>query len=193
MHIALIVAVADNGVIGDGERMPWHLPRDLAYFKQTTMGCPVIMGRKTYDSILSALGKPLPGRLNIVISRTPERIPAPASGQLKTARDLDEALAIAQQHIALAKDAAVNPKETVFVIGGGQIYAAALNCAQQLFVTHVHTQAEGSVHFPSIDLEKWRLASAVRFEADSNNANAVTFSVYETQREAKTQSAAKPC
>ncbi len=167
MEIALIVAVADNGVIGNGQTMPWHLPRDLAYFKQTTMGCPVIMGRKTFDTILQSLGKPLPGRLNIVVSRTPEKI-APYQNVF-ACQSLNEA-------IASAKANSDTPPK-IFIIGGGEIYTAAIHRADTLYVTHVHTKAEGNVTFPMVD-GAWKLKSSERFESDAANDHAMTFSIY---------------
>jgi dihydrofolate reductase len=173
MKIALIVAVADNGVIGDGKAMPWHLPRDLAYFKKTTLGCPVIMGRKTFDSILAVLGKPLPGRANIVVSRNPQSVDASKG----------ERLAVASLPDALAQVRSMTPKpERIFVIGGGEIYTQAMLAADELFVTHVHTNAAGTVLFPTIDPAKWTQTKAERVEADANNPFAVTFAVYEAKR-----------
>jgi dihydrofolate reductase len=172
MKIALIVAVADNDVIGDGKAMPWHLPRDLAYFKKTTLGCPVIMGRKTFDSILAALGKPLPGRVNIVISRNPQSVEASKG----------ERIAVASLQEALTRARSMSPTpERVFVIGGGDVYSQAINSADELFVTHVHTNAEGSVTFPSIDPAKWTQKKSERVEADASNPLALTFAVYESK------------
>lgn len=134
--IVLIAAVARGGVIGDGRAIPWHLPADLAYFKRTTMGHPVIMGRATFDSI----GFPLPGRRTIVVTRQPGWHHA----GVEVAHSVSEALALA------------GPVGPVFVAGGGQIYAEAMPVAARLLITHVEQDAAGSVTFPPIDERLWR-------------------------------------
>jgi dihydrofolate reductase len=128
-RLSLIAAVARNGAIGRDNALLWHLPEDLQHFKRTTLGCPIIMGRKTWDSI----GRPLPGRHNIVISRDPDWTATGAS----TASSLPQAL-------EMAGDA---PK--VFVIGGAQIYALALPLADELVLTEVDEDAEGDTFFPN--------------------------------------------
>ncbi len=130
-QLAVIAAVARNGAIGKDNALLWRLPADLQFFKRTTLGCPVIMGRKTYESI----GRPLPGRRNIVISRNPTWT-APG---VDTVASLDDAL-------ALAADA---PK--VFVIGGAQIYAQALPHADQIILTEIDRDFEGDTFFPEWD------------------------------------------
>lgn len=121
MDIAIIVAMGMNGCIGKDGGLPWRIPGDLRFFKETTLGHPIIMGRKTYDSI----GKPLPGRQNIVITRSPK----PAEGNLCYVSSLTQALLEAEKH--LPADA------TAFVIGGGEIYKEALPFANVVYITHV--------------------------------------------------------
>lgn len=135
MGLAIIVARAKNGVIGVNNTLPWRLPEDLKHFKETTMSCPIIMGRNTWES----LGRPLPGRRNIVITRNPDYIAAGAEifDSLENAID------------ACAQD----PK--VFIIGGSQIYEQALAYADKLIVTEVDLEVEGDAHFPEIDPMLW--------------------------------------
>lgn len=132
--IHLIYARARNGTIGRDGKMPWHLPEDLAHFKRTTLGAPVIMGRKTWDS-LPPQHRPLPGRTNIVITRQPHW-QAPGA---HTAHSLEQA-------IALCPDAA-----TIWVLGGAQIYAQALPLAQQIVVTEIDADFTGDAHAPTLD------------------------------------------
>ena len=140
MEKCLIVAIADNNAIGRDNALLWHISEDLRFFRRTTVGSPVIMGRKTYESI----GRPLPHRINIVISRGAE---APVGTAL--VHSLDEAFEIAE---------ATN-LERCFVMGGGQIYAQALNHVDRLIVTHVHTVIEDAdTFFPPIDPSVWQVA-----------------------------------
>lgn len=138
-RIAVIAAVASNGVIGRGNGLIWHLPTDLAHFKRVTLGHPIIMGRKTWESI----GRPLPGRRNIVISRDT----AYAASGAELAGSL-------QQALALCTDV-----PEVFVVGGAQIYAEALPLAQQLWLTEIHAEPLGDVHFPTWDRNAFTEAS----------------------------------
>ena len=141
MKISLIVAVSRNGVIGRDNQLPWHLPEDLKYFKSVTMGKPILMGRKTYDSI----GRPLPGRTNIVITRDPQW---QAAG-VEVASSLQDAMALAEQACALAG------AEEIMVIGGEQIYSMTLPVADRLYVTQVDAEVEGDAYFPDVDLACW--------------------------------------
>jgi dihydrofolate reductase len=141
MRLALIAAVARNGVIGRGGDLPWRIPADLKYFKATTMGKPMIMGRRTFESI----GKALPGRTSIVVTRRADF----SADNVEAAADLDQALTIA----------AVPRGDEAMVIGGGEIYAAALPRADRLYLTEVHIDAEGDVHFPALDRAQWRETS----------------------------------
>ena len=138
MRIALIAAVARNGVIGRGGSLPWQISADLQFFKTTTMGKPMIMGRRTFESI----GKALPGRTSIVVTRNPDF----TAEDIEVAADLDQALTLAARHGA----------EEVMVIGGGEIYAAALPRADRLYLTEVHIDADGDVQFPALDRAQWR-------------------------------------
>lgn len=135
--IVLVVAVADNGVIGRDGDLPWRLPSDLKRFKQLTLGKPVLMGRKTWDSI----GRPLPGRPNIVITRDA----AFAAAGATVVSSLDEAIAVAR------REAEALGVDEICVIGGGQIYAQAFDRADILHVTHVEAAVEGDTRFPAID------------------------------------------
>jgi dihydrofolate reductase len=140
--VAIIVAAASNGVIGRDNQLPWRLVGELKYFKATTLGKPVVMGRKTFDSI----GRPLPGRTNIVITRNADFA---AEGVL-VARSLEEALHIADG-IARRDGAA-----EIMVIGGAQIYRQALPQTRTLYLTRVHAAIEGDAHFPEIDEAAWQ-------------------------------------
>ncbi len=141
-RIALIAALSENGVIGADNRLPWRLPADLKHFKQVTMGKPLVMGRKTFDSI----GRPLPGRRNIVVSRQREWR---AKG-VDVCANLDDAIVLAQN--AAARD----DVDEIMVIGGEQIYRLALPRAQRLYLTRVACQVEGDAYFPDIDGKSWR-------------------------------------
>jgi dihydrofolate reductase len=134
--VNLIVAWARNRVIGQRGALPWHLPEDLRRFKRTTMGHPIVMGRKTWDSI----GRALPGRRSIVVTRNPGWN---ADG-CETAASLDQALAMCEG------------ATEVFVIGGAQLFEQALPLAQRLLVTEISADFEGDTHFPPIDLAAWR-------------------------------------
>lgn len=135
--LALIAAVAENGVIGRAGGLPWHLPEDLRHFRRVTTGHAIIMGRRTWESI----GRPLPKRRNIVVSR---RL-AEAPPGVELARDLDEALRMARQ----------TDREPI-VIGGAALYAAALPRATRLYLTEVHRRVEGDTYFPAFDRGEWR-------------------------------------
>jgi dihydrofolate reductase len=138
--VSLVAALARNRVIGAGNRMPWHLPEDLRRFKRLTMGAPVIMGRKTHQSILEQTGRPLPGRRNIVVTRQPG---ARWEG-CEVAGSLDAALAAA--HAA----------PEVFVIGGAELYRLALPRADRLYLTLLDAEYPGDTLFPEFDLADWR-------------------------------------
>lgn len=150
MKLSIIVAVARNGVIGRGNALPWHLPADLKHFKTVTMGKPVIMGRKTYESI----GRPLPGRRNLVVTRN-AGFSAPGCEVLSS---LDAALAECVT------------SEEVFVIGGAQLYADALAKADRLYVTRVVADIEGDTFFPPFDAAQWRIVESVAGAVDEKNS-----------------------
>jgi dihydrofolate reductase len=142
--ISLLAAISRNGVIGREGRLPWHLPADLKRFKRLTLGHPVIMGRKTYDSILESLGKPLPGRENIVVSRTSPSARAPNPTQWVDS--MDAALAAASRSPG---------GESAYVIGGGEIYTLALPRATHLDITEIAADFEGDARFPALDWSQW--------------------------------------
>lgn len=163
-RIVLVVAVASNGVIGRDGDLPWRLPSDLKRFKQLTLGKPVVMGRRTWDSI----GRPLPGRPNIVITRDPA-FSAPGA---QVVASLDDALAAAR------REAETLGVDEICVIGGGQIYAQVFDRADILHVTHVEADVEGDTRFPDIDpasFEKVVEAEIPRGEKDSHAMHFVTW------------------
>tara|TARA_B110000967_G_C18761836_1_gene498278 strand:- start:203 stop:706 length:504 start_codon:yes stop_codon:yes gene_type:complete len=145
MKISLIVAVSRNGVIGVDNQLPWHLPEDLKYFKSVTMGKPIIMGRKTYDSI----GRPLPGRTNIVITRDSSW---QAEG-VEVAQTLAQAMTLGR--LACANAGA----DEAMVIGGEQIYRMTLPAADRLYLTEVQAEVEGDAFFPEFEIKQWQQVS----------------------------------
>ena len=157
--LSMIVAHANDRVIGKNNDMPWHLPADLAYFKKTTFGKPIIMGRKTFQSI----GRALPGRKNIVISRDSNFNFA----GVEVVNSVEAALAL------------VNDFEEVMVIGGGAIYQHCLAAAQRLYITHINANVDGDTYFPEYDLAIWKkVASEIR-PSDEKNKYQLDFAVYE--------------
>jgi dihydrofolate reductase len=144
MKLILVAAVAKNGVIGAKNGLPWYIPEDLRHFKQVTLGKTVLMGKNTYDSIIKRLGKPLPERLNVVVSRQPD---------LKVAEGvlLFPSLEAAYEGL---KD-----KDEVLVMGGGQIYNQTIEHADKLILTEVHEDVEGDVYFPKVDKTIWKEVS----------------------------------
>src|SRR5687767_7834265 len=157
MTISLVVAASENNVIGKDNRLLWHLPNDMKFFKNTTWGMPVIMGRKTFES----LGKPLTGRTNIVMTRDREWV---AKGTTVTA-NMDEAM----------KAAAETDAKEVFVIGGGEIFKQVLPQANRVYLTRVHTKLEGDAFFPELPAKDWKLLSQLDFTADAKHAYAYSF------------------
>lgn len=152
--ISLIVAVSTNDVIGADGDLPWRLSDDLKRFKAVTMGKPVVMGRKTYESI----GRPLPGRQNIVVTR-----------QDSFMADGCDVVRSTAEAIAAARGA-----DEIMVIGGSQIYAAFLPLAERIYLTRVHTEVEGDVFFPPLDNQEWRELVSESFDADDSNDYACT-------------------
>jgi dihydrofolate reductase len=141
MKISLIVAVSRNGAIGLNNQLPWYLPEDLKYFKSVTMGKPLIMGRKTFDSI----GRPLPGRANIVLTRDPQW----TSDGVEVVQSVEQAL-VAGEIACEAADV-----DEIMVIGGEQIYRMTIDLADRIYLTQVDTDVEGDAFFPDIDLNNW--------------------------------------
>ena len=158
--IALIAAVARNNVIGGGNQLLWRLKTDLRRFRALTLGKPLIMGRKTFDSI----GKPLPGRHCIIITRDRSLKIAGA----EVAHSLDEALALAARHGA----------DEIMIGGGGEIYAAAMPLAQKLYITHVDLEPAGDAFFPMIDPKIWKRVKSQDHTAGGDDEAAFTFADY---------------
>jgi dihydrofolate reductase len=167
MNILIIAAVADNGVIGRGNALPWRLKSDMLHFRSRTMGKPVVMGRKTYLSI----GKPLAGRTTIVVSRD-RAFTAPG---IVVAPSLDVALAAARGD-ALRRNA-----DAIVIAGGAEIYAQALPLASQLAVTHVHKKVDGDAHFPAIDPTLWRESRRDTPQRGAEDEADFDFVIYERQ------------
>jgi dihydrofolate reductase len=157
--LAIIVAVADNGVIGSGNQLPWRLPDDLKRFKALSLGKPIVMGRKTFDSI----GRPLPGRLNIVISRQPGlEIPG-----CTVVTSIEEAIVAAR------------PAPEIVIVGGAEIYRQVLSRVEVIHLTRVHANIDGDVVFPQLQEQEWREVAKEYHPADERHAYAFTFSTLE--------------
>ncbi len=164
LPVSLIVAATRNQVIGRDNDMPWHLPADLRYFKQRTLGKPIIMGRKTWES----LGRPLPGRLNIVISRQADTVLEGA----EVFADLQAAIVRGQ---AWAAEQGV---DEVMVIGGGQLYQQALALAQRVYLTRIDLELEGDTFFPVLDAQQWQQTDAQKHPAQEQEPG-YTFEVWQ--------------
>ncbi len=164
-RLALIAAMDEQGLIGRDNGLPWHLPADLAFFKRTTLGQPVIMGRRTHESI----GRPLPGRRNLVLTRNPDYH---ADG-IETCASIEQALE--QCH----------DSERAFLIGGASLYAQALErgLAQELWITLVHARFDGDAWFPPIDPQRWIETWREEHPADEANPHAMSFIKYEIRRQ----------
>jgi dihydrofolate reductase len=154
-RVALVVALADNGVIGRGGTLPWHLPDDLKHFKSVTLGKPLLMGRRTFESI----GKPLPGRRNLVLSRGTPALPE----GVEAVANIDVALALASGAAELC------------VIGGAAVFAALLPVAARIYLTRVHGEVTGDVYFPPWDAAGWRETERSEHPADARHAYAMSF------------------
>lgn len=161
MQIALIVAASENNTIGRDNKLPWHLPDDLKFFKQMTDGHPLIMGRKTFESLPGLL----PNRRHIIVTRDREYN---AEGA-EEASSLDEAVMFAR------KD---NDKETIFVIGGGEIFAQAMETANSIYLTRVHAWVKGDVFFPEMNPAIWERTASTHHPADDKHKFAFTFETY---------------
>jgi dihydrofolate reductase len=158
MIISLIAALAADRVIGMENAMPWHLPADLAWFKRNTLNKPVIMGRKTFESI----GRPLPSRHNIVLSSQPGN-----EAEVTWVTSLDEALAAAGQ------------VEEVMVMGGGRVYSQFLARANRLYLTHIDAEVEGDTHFPDYEPDEWETSFSEFHDADELNSHGYCFEILE--------------
>ncbi|GAA0543071.1 type 3 dihydrofolate reductase [Chitinophaga japonensis] len=165
MIVSIIVAASENNVIGRDNQLPWHLPADLKYFKQTTLGKPIIMGRKTFES----LGKPLPGRPNIVVTRQPGY-----------ARD---GIIVTPSLRAAITAAGTFGTEEIFVTGGAEIFKQAIPLlVQRIYLTRIHAVVEGDTFFPVFDKVQWELVSSEEHPADEKHEYAFTFEVYERKK-----------
>jgi len=156
MKLSLIVAAAQNGVIGRNNQLPWHLPQDLKYFKATTLGKPIIMGRKTFESI----GKPLPGRTNIVITRQQDWT-APG---VVVAQSVEQALTIGSD----IRDENHQAPAEVMVIGGAEIYRHALPIADRVYLTRVHADVDGDAYFSELPDGQWKKVSETPGDVEAN-------------------------
>jgi dihydrofolate reductase len=166
--ISMIAAVAENGVIGSENHMPWRLPGDFAFFKRTTMGKPLIMGRKTFESI----GKPLPGRTNIVVSKQEGYQPDGVIVIDSVAAALIHAWSIAEADSA----------DEIMIGGGGTIYAALMAVAERLYITHVALSPEGDAHFPEIDPKVWEVVAEPDVPASEKDTASFSVRVYERRK-----------
>ena len=164
-RIVFHYAVADNGVIGKDNAMPWHVSSDLKRFKAMTMGKPLIMGRRTFQSI----GRPLPGRTNIVVSRDPDFQADGVESVASIDAALDRARAIVLE----------DGGDEIAVIGGGSIYNALWDRADRLYVTHVHAEPEGDTFLPAINQDVWLEISREPTVQNENDSAAMTFAIYE--------------
>lgn len=162
MIVSIIVAASINNAIGKNNKLLWHLPNDLKFFKNTTWAMPVVMGRKTFESLG---GKPLPGRMNIIVTRQPGWN---ANG-ITVASSLKEAVKLAGQN---------NYKE-VFIAGGGDIYKQAYEFADRIYLTRVFTEMEADTFFPVIDTKIWKLISDREFNADEKHAYDYNFQLWQ--------------
>ncbi|MDM8547951.1 type 3 dihydrofolate reductase [Candidatus Venteria ishoeyi] len=155
MHLSIIAALSKNRVIGLNQQMPWHLPADLAWFKQNTLGKPIVMGRKTFESI----GRPLPGRDNIVLSRDSDLL-IPGCQVIHQLQALED----------------LNAPE-IMIIGGGQLYAQTLPLAERLYLTEVQAEFEGDTYFPVLEDEDWQEVSRIERTADEKNPQDCIFCI----------------
>lgn len=159
MMISLIAALAADRVIGMENAMPWDLPADLAWFKRNTLNKPVIMGRLTWESI----GRPLPGRHNIVVSSQP-------------AKNSDNVTWVTSLEAALA---AAGDVEEIMVIGGGRIYEQMLDRADRIYLTHIDAEVEGDTHFPDYEPDEWQSVFSEFHDADEKNSHSYCFEILE--------------
>ncbi len=197
VRVSLVVAMADNGVIGRGGDLPWHLPDDLKHFKAVTLGKPVLMGRRTFESI----GRALPGRRNLVMSRAgrlraasvPGSAPGSAPGSTDAAAEAEYVGSVEEARTLVARGAAGtgDPAE-LCVIGGAQVYALALPLATRIYLTRVHAAVEGDVYFPSAGgqgfgmFDGWQELERVEHAPDARHAYAMSFVMMERYQRAAT-------
>jgi dihydrofolate reductase len=168
MYKTLMVAMARNRVIGRNNKLPWYLPEDLKYFKRTTLGKPMVMGRKTFESV----GRPLPGRANLVVTRN-------TAWQHPGVRVFHD---LASAYRGAEAQAEIDGVDEVMVIGGGEIFTEALPGADRLYLTQVHAEVAGDAYFPEIDWDQWREISREDFTASDNNPYDYSFVRYDRVR-----------
>lgn len=168
--ISLIAAVARNGVIGIENRLPWHLPEDLAHFKATTLGKPIVMGRKTFES----LGRPLPGRLNVVVTREPGLLATSLAERVPSSAGAVQPVGSIQEALVAARDA-----EEVFFIGGANLYEQVLPLADRLYLTEVNIEPDGDALFPDFDRMAFRETSRTRHQGAKGDPLRFDLVVYE--------------
>jgi dihydrofolate reductase len=180
MRVALLAAVAANGVIGRAGGLPWHLPADLRYFKRLTIGHTLVMGRRTWDSV----GRPLPGRRTVVVTRQAGWRPAggpwaTAAGTVEVAADLPTALDRAVELERAAVEGTAGPEGEVFVVGGAEIYREALPVADRLYLTRIEQHFAGDTHFPAFDPDLWRRVACDRGGPEPGVPFAYRFEVWD--------------
>lgn len=163
--ISMIAAMGKNRVIGHGNDMPWHLPKDLAHFKKVTTGHTVIMGRKTYESI----GRPLPNRKNVLLTRR-KKIDVP--GNVTIIRSIE----------TIFKWEEEDPTREYFIIGGGELYKQMISSADRLYITEINESFHGDTFFPKIYLDEWEVVSEITEQRDNNNPYDLKFLIYERRK-----------
>ncbi len=163
MKLSLAWAMAQNRVIGRNNNLPWYLPEDLKYFKRITMGKPIIMGRKTFESI----GKALPGRTNIVVTRNPDY----SAEGVRVVSSLDEARSLSECIVEI--DGMIE----AVVIGGAEIYRLAMPFADRLYLTEIHAEVDGDTYFPEFDRSSWQEVARLDFDAEGANPYDYSFIV----------------
>lgn len=156
--ISIIAAIAKNGIIGNNNSLPWNLPVDMKYFRNTTMGHTIVMGRRNYEDI----GKALPGRRNIVLTRNRNFL----ADNCEIAHSIDEIMRM------------IDKKDETFIIGGAEIYLSFLPYADKLYITHIDVDIDGDVVFPDYNTREWELESEETHAVDSKNSLSCRFSIY---------------
>lgn len=160
--ISFVVAMDEDNVIGANKDLPWpHLPKDMKFFKDTTMNGTMFMGRKTYE----AIGRPLPNRKSVVLTRGEDTFPE----EVEVVSDFSYVKEYADKH----------PDEELYVIGGGVVFKETMPIADRLYVTYIHGSFEGDTYFPEINEDEWELTSESYEEADKDHAYSMTFAIYD--------------
>nr|AIA13567.1 Dihydrofolate reductase [uncultured bacterium] len=168
VRVAMIAAVAENGVIGSAQSIPWRIPSDMAFFKQTTLGKPIVMGRKQYETV----GRPLPGRANIVVTRQTDY----RGDGILVCGDVEAALAKATEI------AGIDGVEEIMIIGGGDIYAQCLPFADRLYISHVDLTPQGDVCFPAISETQWAVVDLPEVQPHPKDEATYRVKVYERRQ-----------